>query len=77
MKNHSKICLFTPKNEFQQKWYNGKRDTGTKKCVTKWENKFKDPANCLKAKQLQMMMGKSREKDEKHLKENNKIIVKI
>lgn len=33
--------------------------------------------NCLKTKQLENMMGKSREKDEKHLKENNKIIVKI
>ena len=40
-------------------------------------NKFKDHENCLKTKQLENMMGKSREKDEKHLKENNKIIVKI
>ena len=40
-------------------------------------NKFKDHENCLKTKQLENMMGKPREKDEKHLKENNKIIVKI
>ena len=74
----SKICFFTSKNEFQQKRYNnGKRTNGTKKCVTKWENKFKDHENCLKTKQLENMMGKSREKDEKHLKENNKKIVKI